>query len=100
MFIQVIQGKVHDAAVLEKVVDTWVADLGPTADGWLGSTGGVTADGTAILTARFESADAARRNSDRPEQGAWWQEVHHLLDGDASFWNCDQVFLMRAGGAD
>jgi hypothetical protein len=32
------------------------------------------------VIARFESEDSARRNSDRPEQGAWWAETETLID--------------------
>ena len=53
-------------------LDLWVRDLAPDAAGWLGSTGGVTADGRAVAIVRFESAKAARANSDRPEQSDWW----------------------------
>ena len=70
MFIQVIQGKVADAEGLQAAMDRWVAELQPGAQGWLGSTGGFTDDGMFVSTVRFESQEAARRNSDRPEQGA------------------------------
>ena len=52
MFIQVIQGKVADAAGLEAAMDRWVAELQPGAQGWLGSTGGFTDDGMFGLFAR------------------------------------------------
>lgn len=43
--------------------------VSPGAPGWLGSTGGATDGGELALVVRFESAGAARRDSDRPEQG-------------------------------
>jgi hypothetical protein len=67
MFIQVIEGKVADAAGLQAAMDRWVAELQPGAQAWLGSTGGFTDDGMFVSTVRFESQEAARRNSDRPE---------------------------------
>ena len=70
MFVQVIQGKVSDTDELRAAVDRWADELAPGATGWLGSTGGVTEDGRLIAVVRFESEDAARRNSDRPEQDA------------------------------
>ena len=70
MFIQVIQGKVADAEGLRAAMDRWGRDLQPGATGWLGTTGGITDDGTFVATVRFDSEDAARRNSERPEQGA------------------------------
>lgn len=100
MFVQVIQGHVSDARQLRARMDQWVADLSATAVGWLGSTTGVTADGTAIALARFESEDAARRNSDRPEQGRWWAETEKLFDGGVTFHDCPEVYLMGRGGSD
>jgi hypothetical protein len=81
MFIQVIQGKVADAAGLHAAMDRWVQKLQPGATGFLGCTAGITDDGTFIAAVRFESAEAARRNSDRPEQGAWWAETAICFDG-------------------
>ena len=66
MFVQVIQGKVSDAAAVRARMDTWMKELAAGADGWLGSTAGVTDDGDFVALARFESEEAARRNSDRP----------------------------------
>ena len=68
MFVQVIQGKVSDASRVRAQPDRWVSELAPGATGWLGSTGGVTDDGTLVLLARFESEEAAQRNSDRPSR--------------------------------
>ncbi|HZC25534.1 MAG TPA: hypothetical protein VE287_00840, partial [Actinopolymorphaceae bacterium] len=70
MFVQVMQGHVDDPAALKAAVDRWMTDLAPTATGWLGSTAGVAKDGTAVAMVRFESAAAARANSERPEQSA------------------------------
>jgi hypothetical protein len=85
MFVQVIQGQVSDAQQVRAALDRWVQDLAPGAVGWLGSTGGVTDDGRFITLARFESEEAARRNSDRPEQDRWWAETSELFSGEATF---------------
>lgn len=85
MFVQVITGKVSDTARVRTAMDRWAEELAPGADGWLGSTTGVTDDGRLAIVARFDSEEAARRNSDRPEQGQWWAETAELLDGDATF---------------
>src|SRR5689334_17501448 len=74
-FVQVIQGRVTDAAALQHQIETWAAELSPGASGWLGSTGGATDDGRFIAVVRFESEEAARRNSERPEQDAWWAQT-------------------------
>jgi hypothetical protein len=85
MFVQVIQGRVSEAEKLRAALDRWAQDLAPGATGWLGSTCGVTEDGRFIALARFESEEAARRNSDRPEQDRWWSETSKLLTGEATF---------------
>jgi hypothetical protein len=85
MFVQVIKGHVSDAAAMRAQMEKWVAELAPGSAGWLGSTAGVTEDGTFIALARFESEDAAQQNSDRPEQGAWWEETAKLFDGEPEF---------------
>jgi hypothetical protein len=81
MFVQVIQGQVADAGPVREAFDRWARELAPGATGWLGSTAGVTDDGRLIALARFESEDAARRNSGRPEQDRWWAETARLLTG-------------------
>jgi hypothetical protein len=85
MFVQVIQGAVADEQAMRRQMDKWMTDLAPGAEGWLGSTGGVTADGQFVALARFESEEAARRNSDRPEQGAWWEETAANFTGEPVF---------------
>jgi hypothetical protein len=50
-------------------LDRWVKQLVPGAEGWLGSTAGLTEDGRLVALARFETGEAAQHNSDRPEQG-------------------------------
>jgi hypothetical protein len=91
MFVQVIQGRVSDAAALRAQLDKWLAEVAPGAVGWLGSTSGVTEDGQAIALARFESEEAALRNSARPEQGAWWKEMAALYDGEPVFHDSTSV---------
>jgi hypothetical protein len=100
MFVQVITGKTSDAAGVRAAADQWMRDLAAGADGWLGSTGGVTDDGQLVMIARFESAEAAQRNSDRPEQGAWWAETAKLLDGEATFRNSTDVTTDVRGDPD
>lgn len=100
MFIQVIQGHVTDAGEMRESLDRWVDDLAPGADGWLGSTAGVTDDGMFLCVVRFESREAARRNSDRPEQGQWWVETAKLFGGEVIFHDCAQVYEYLRGGSD
>jgi hypothetical protein len=91
MFVQVIQGQVADAERAYAALDRWTRDLAPGATGWLGSTAGVTEDGRFIALARFESEEAARRNSDRPEQDRWWSETAKLFTSEPTFKNSSDV---------
>ena len=100
MFIQVIQGRTSDAEGLRSAVDRWEKDVAPGAVGWLGSTGGVTEDGRAIAVVRFESEEAARRNSERPEQDQWWTETEKLFDGGVTFRDSSDVVVDRQGDPD
>ena len=100
MFIQVIQGATVHAPQLRQRLDEWIERLAPDAIGWLGTTAGVTDDGRFLAMARFESADAARRNSDRPEQGEWWAQTVEFLAGGPTVQDCDEVVLMGEGGND
>lgn len=100
MFAQVIQGRTPDAQALGSAIERWTRDLAPGAVGWLGSTGGVTDDGRFLVVARFESADAAARNSARPEQTAWWEETQRQLDGDVTFDDSEGVTVDLTGDPD
>ena len=100
MFIQVITGKTSDAAGLKQQLDRWQQELQAGSTGWLGTTAGVADDGTFVALARFESEDAARANSDRPEQGEWWAETSKYFDGDPVFSNCSEVDTLGRGGSD
>lgn len=100
MFIQVIQARTDDPAGLRRQLDRWRDELAAGATGWLGSTVGVTADGEVIGFARFESEEAARANSDRPEQGQWWAETEKFLSGPATFHDTTEVDVYGRGGSD
>ena len=97
MFVQIISGRCNDPAGLRKQRDRWEEELKPGAIGFLGSTGGVTPDGNVIMAARFESEEAAQKNSDRPEQGAWWSETEQYLE-DVEFTNSTDVSEWGPGG--
>jgi hypothetical protein len=99
MFAQVIQGRVTDPAGLRRQWEKWERDIKPGARGYLGSTGGVTADGEFIIVARFENEESARANSDRPEQTTWWEETSAYVS-DPLFHDCTEVDLINDGGSD
>jgi hypothetical protein len=100
MFVQVIQGQVADAEQAHAALDRWARELAPGATGWLGSTAGVTEDGRFIALARFESEEAARRNSSRPEQDQWWSETAQLFTGEPTFKDSTDVIPDVAGDPD
>jgi hypothetical protein len=100
MFAQVIQGRTSDAEGLRAATDRWARELAPGSIGWLGSTGGVTDDGRFVAVVRFESADAAARNSQRPEQSAWWEETQRLFDGEVTFRDSEDVTVDLQGDPD
>jgi hypothetical protein len=100
MFVQVMEGRVRDREGLKRQLATWMSDLAPGAHGWLGATAGVTADGVYVAAVRFESEEAATANSERPEQGAWWEETKGAFDGDVTFTNCPEADTFGAGGSD
>ncbi len=99
MFIQVMSGKVNDAEAFQRLGDRWEAELKPGATGYLGVTEGTTDDGRFVVAARFESKEAAQRNSDRPEQGEWYAEVEKVVD-DVTFHNCSRIETLFGGGKD
>jgi len=100
MFVQVIQGKVSDAGEARAAFDRWVQELAPSATGWLGSTAGVTEDGQLIAMARFDSEESARRNSDRPEQGQWWEQTSKIFTEEATFKDSTEVDIDQPGDPD
>jgi hypothetical protein len=100
VFIQIIQGKCTRQDELRALADQWREEMAPTADGWLGGTYGFTDDNQFVGVIRFESREAAMRNSERPEQGEWAKKMTALLDGPVEYHDCDDVTLMLDGGSD
>ncbi|MCA1696517.1 MAG: hypothetical protein LC749_18340, partial [Actinobacteria bacterium] len=98
MFAQVIKGRAKDEAALRQQFDLWAREVGPRVEGFLGCTTGISKEGIWITVARFESEDAARRASDKPEQDKWWRETEHFLE-DVSFKDCPQVDEILGGGS-
>jgi hypothetical protein len=98
MFIQVITARTSDREGLERQLERWERELRPGATGFLGSTGGVTEDGRVFMAVRFESGEAAQRNSEREEQGAWWAETEKFLEG-AAFQDSAEIITLGGGGS-
>ena len=100
MFIQIIQGKCTRQDECREMGERWRRELGPGAEGWLGGTYGFTDDDQFMAIVRFDSRASAAKNSQRPEQGAWWREMEALFEGPVEFHDCDDVTLMLDGGSD
>jgi hypothetical protein len=101
MFVQIIRGKATSAEAMRAADEDWNKKIKPGAKGYLGSTAGVSDDGTAIILARFESEEAARANSERPEQGEWFEKVaSKTFEGQPTFFESTDVELFRGGGTD
>ncbi|MDP9295575.1 MAG: hypothetical protein M3O88_02620 [Actinomycetota bacterium] len=100
MFVQIIRAKVKDPAGVRKMWQKAEQELTPGAIGFLGSTGGIADDGTSIAVVRFESEDAARKNSARPEQDAWAREMQQYVEPPIQYVDCTDVTIYGAGGSD
>jgi hypothetical protein len=100
VFVQVFQGQIGDADQVRQAIEDWLQRLAPGAEGWLGSTMGVTDDGYLVGVARFESVEAARRNSGRAQQGEWFSGLEKLFPEGVQFHDCSEVDVARGGGSD
>ena len=100
MFVQIIEGQVKDPEGAKRLAERWQNELRPGAVGYLGVTSGVTDDGKGISIVRFESAEAAQANSERPEQGAWFAEMAKCYDGEPTFIESTDTEEFLGGGKD
>jgi hypothetical protein len=100
MFAQTIRGKVSDPKAVDDNFRRWSKELAPGAMGWLGTTGGVTEDGQLFIMVRFESEEAARANSERPEQDQFWSETSKQFDGEPTFQDSTDVQVDTSGDPD
>jgi hypothetical protein len=99
MFIRVIQGRATNPPGIRRDLGRWQRQLAADADGWLGSTTGITEDGWSITVVGFASEAQARRNSDRPEQREWWRDASQHL-ARVAVHDAPTVHTYRDGGVD
>jgi hypothetical protein len=99
MFIRVIQGRATNPPGIRRDLGRWQRQLAADADGWLGSTTGITEDGWSITVVRFASEAQARRNSDRPEQREWWRDASQHL-ARVAVHDASNVHTYHNGGAE
>ncbi len=78
MFLQLHVGPVTDGDRLRRQWERWRAELGPAADGWLGSTAGL-AGNQAVLVHLFTSGEVAAAAARRPDHQAWWSATEATL---------------------
>lgn len=100
MFVQLILGNATDVDLIERQMGAWMRDLAPGAEGWLGATAGKSSQGPHCTVVRFESEEAARANSERPEQGEWWQATEAAYEGPVTFVDSSDVSTFGPGGSD
>jgi len=100
LFTQIIRGRVSDPKAVDDNFRRWSKELAPGAMGWLGTTGGVTEDGQLFIMVRFESEEAARANSERPEQDQFWSETSKQFDGEPTFQDSTDVTVDKVGDLD
>ena len=99
MFIQITQGRATNPPGIRRDLGRWQRQLAAGADGWLGSTTGITEDGWSLSVIRFASEDHARRNSERPEQREWWRDASQHLARVVSH-DARKVHTYLDGGSD
>jgi hypothetical protein len=100
VFIQVIQGQVRHAEPIYVELDVWIKEISQGAEGWLGSTAGVTDDKRFIALTRWASEEAAGRHSARPDQTHWWSAFSELFVELPTFRESSDVFLDVSGEPD
>lgn len=100
MFVQVIEGRTNDPEGIVEQGERWQRELRPGATGFLGVTTGAAADGRVVTVVRFEDEASARANAVRPEQGAWFEQLAALYDGEPTFTDSTDVAEWMGGGSD
>jgi len=96
MFVQVIEGRLKSEdgwRTIEEMERTWEQDESKRAPGYMGGDWLKDRKDPRHVMAfvRFESAEKAQQNSDRPETNQFYQRMLALLDGPPSFLDCDRV---------
>jgi hypothetical protein len=101
MFIQGIRGIGADPDRLRESIQLWGHDIGPGAVGWLGSTGGITKDGTFVALMRFDAKQSMLRNRARSVQHNWFvRNLSALFPQEVEFDDSVEVWTTWGGGSD
>ena len=100
MFVQIIEGTTSNPDALYAAGDAWDAEVKPGAVGFLGVTAGVSADGKAFTLVRFQDEASAKANSERPEQGAWFEKhLASAYDAPPTFTESSDTDEFMGGGS-
>jgi hypothetical protein len=97
MFVQVLKGKTANPDAMVALGEKWQKELRPGATGYLGSTVGATTDGEFVAVIQFSDDVAAKANSDRPEQDAFFKEMSQYIDGEPVFRESSDTSLLFGG---
>jgi hypothetical protein len=100
VFLQVIQGQVRHSEPVYVELDVWIKEISRSAEGWLGSTAGVTEDKRFIGLGRWDSAASARRHGERPAQKHWWSAFTELFTDPPTLRESSDVFIDVPGEPD
>lgn len=100
MFVFTVEARTSAPDALRGHVLRWPSDVGTIADGWLGNTAGVSAEGKFLLLMRFRSEESALITSDRPEYGTWWQVCRQHLATSPVFTPSTNITGILGGGSD
>ena len=100
MFIQVIESKTQDAEGFRRFLEERRPEAMKGAIGFLGATTAIAPDGTVVTMARFESAEKAAKNSARPEQSGFFEELKKYFTAEPTFHESTEVETFLGGGSD
>jgi hypothetical protein len=100
MFVQVIEGTTSNPEAMIAAGEEWQRSIRPGAVGYLGVTAGVAEDGKTFTLARFQDEASARANSERPEQGEWYEKhLTSAFDSPPTFTESSDVEELMGGGS-
>ncbi|MGW7081726.1 hypothetical protein [Streptomyces sp. NPDC054866] len=100
MFVLKVEARTARPDAVRQQVLAWPADVGSSASGWLGCTGGVSADGDWVFLMRFVSQEAAWTTSDLPGYEQWWRACRRHLETPPVFAESTRVSGILRGGSD
>jgi hypothetical protein len=100
MFVLKVEARTARPDAVRQQVLAWPADVGSSASGWLGCTGGVSVDGDWIFLMRFVSQEAAWITSDLPGYEQWWRACRRHLETPPVFTESTRVSGILRGGTD